>query len=162
MSMTLQGIVQWLLGGPRQRLSRARLARYLPEICQHHVPQVFLREHVIMEPEPQPGAEADEPVKLITVGRRHEEVTKIHELRAVRAACASILEPLVRGWHRCCGLATGVRPGCANQVYSVMRLKQCAIAKSVHTLAEGCRRRGCGSQSSSQFRRCHSNFSRRC
>ena len=96
-SSGLQGIVQWLLGGPGQRLSRQRLVKYLPEMCQHHVPQVFLREHVIMEPEPQPGVQADEPVKLITVGRRHEESTKIHELRTVREACNSILRPLVRG-----------------------------------------------------------------
>jgi hypothetical protein len=100
-SLRLQGIVQWLLGGPGQRLSRQRLVKYLPEMCQHHVPQAFLREHVIMEPEPQPGTEADEPVKLITVGRRHEESTKIHELRTVREACNSILQPLVRGRRTC-------------------------------------------------------------
>lgn len=35
--MFLQGLVQWLLGGPGQRLSRKRLMKYLPEICHWEV-----------------------------------------------------------------------------------------------------------------------------
>lgn len=34
----LQGLVQWLLRGPGQPLSRQRLIKYLPEICQWEVP----------------------------------------------------------------------------------------------------------------------------
>jgi len=69
------------------------------------VPQVFLREHVIMEgllklgerapSDDRSGADAP-PGTLVSVSRRHEEVTKIHELRAVRLACSNILAPLVR------------------------------------------------------------------
>ncbi len=49
---------------------------------------------------------------VISVSRRHEELTKVHELRAVRAACDKILGPLVHRWPSSCAAVSCLL--CAN------------------------------------------------
>lgn len=93
-----RGLLEWLLSAPAKRLSRERLAAYVPELCSSEVPPRFLTQFVVLESEiygkegPLQHAEND-----LVFLERQNEAASVHELHAVRLACHMITWPLDAG-----------------------------------------------------------------
>lgn len=90
-----RGVVEWLLYAPIPRLSRERLATYIPELCSSEVPPTVLTQFMILESEARrSGGPSHEASNDLVMLERQGETASIYELHAVRLACHMIMRPL--------------------------------------------------------------------